>query len=255
MRCYCSILLTFAILCGNTKASDLSDYLLRLTEAATGALAETRTPVVSPSNTIEMHVTANKPFNVRTVINGCQYIVYGVMREAEDKEFSIEYSVDIAMHGQNPPPRVRIKGTVAGPLQTSMRIAEANQSGAEVAYKDGVTRELTLFPFHPTLGFRDKSSGWAVRLVDAEGRPVPDVEVWLGVDWESDKIIGPAKSDTAGVARFSEGREVLPIFAVFAEASKGQLKGSANLDRGRFYGSNCNSIEPFTIEMKSPRAP
>ena len=236
------------LICAPVTTADASGYYLRFAEVR--KQVSDKNGIASPGNTIETYVTIDKPFNVRSVIDGSQYLVGGVVKSTGTDAYSIEYSVDIAELRTNASPRIRINGTVAARLREPIQLGDTTSTERSKSDSPVVTRELTLFPFVPGIGFRDRSSGFAVQLVDASGRPVPAARARLAMESNYDNlIIGPGHADADGVVRFSEGRENLPTLTLFADEPKGKLRASANLDRGRFRGPGYG--KPVTIEMKA----
>lgn len=239
---YSCLLLVLAII--SVKSSQAEDYLLRVRPVTNLKDSET-------SGTIEFHAVPGSTLFVRSTLgNDSQFILRGTLRKIQNDTFELEYDCQVSELRTDPMPRLARKGKVRLILSreeelTSRLSPENDPQSLDFA--------VSIRPLHPLFGTREDTSGWAVRLVDADGKAVANAKGGLlvgpgansfGLDeWD---FLVEGKSDKNGLMSFTEGRESLLTRTFYAEHKGRKLYAAAHLHPDKYRSEKTKSI---TIKM------
>jgi hypothetical protein len=233
------LFLLLVVLQGRSALAE--NYLLRIQPVSTLETGE-----VKKLGTIEFHVISDQPFFLRsTFAEAHQVMVRGALRKSDAAGFELEYFCDVAELRSDPLPRQTCQGkahiTLGGEPVLISKLSDKN----EPSPLDFI---VSLKPLRPVYGAMERSSGWAVRLVDASGKAVAGAKVGLWEDWSDsgwDPVV-EGQSNSEGMIRFSEGRESIPSATFYAHHEGRKLYGVANLNVDELREKN---FDAYTIKM------
>ncbi len=218
----CLLLTIFVFIGSNLQAGD---YLLRVQPVRTVKSIATKM-----KGTLEFHVTPGHPFLVRSTLGEDSQIFFkGKLREIDSNTYEIEYYCQIAELRADPNPRLTRKGKIKVEVYGEEILASKLSTEKNLSPLDFI---ITLKPLRPYYGAMEKSSGFAVRLVDPAGKPVAGARAGLyGILDEAPGDLNlEGKTNNDGLYESSEGRESLPTKTFYAEHKGRKLYAVANLN-------------------------
>jgi hypothetical protein len=217
------------------------DYLLRIEPVSALETGE-----VKKLGTVEFHVIPGQPFFFRSTFGHThQVLMRGTLGESNAAGFELEYFCDVAELRSDPLPRQMCQGkahvTLVGEPVLISKLSDKNE-------RSPLDFRVSLRPLRPFYGAMEKSSGWTVRLVDSSGKAVADAKAGLyesGADSEMDPSI-EGQSDSKGLIRFTEGRELISTATFYGHHDGRKLYGVANLNVDELRDEN---FKAYTIKM------
>ncbi|MDA1229204.1 MAG: hypothetical protein O2856_00390 [Planctomycetota bacterium] len=233
------LFLLLVVLQGRSALAE--NYLLRIQPVSTLETGE-----VKKLGTIEFHVISDQPFFLRsTFAEAHQVMVRGSLRKSDAAGFELEYFCDVAELRSDPLPRQTCQGKAhimlgGEPLLIS-KLSDKNEPSP-------LDFKVSLKQLRPAYGAMDASSSWAVRLVDSSGKAVAGAKAGLYESWADSELDATVEgeSDSQGMVRLSEGRELIPTATFYAHHEGRKLYGVANLNVDELREEN---YEAYTIKM------
>ncbi len=216
------------------------DYLLRVQPVST-----VKTVATKMNGTLEFSVTPERPFFVRSTLGGDSQIIFkGKLHKIDNSTFEIEYDGQITELRADPNPRLTRKGKVKVEVYGEENLISKLSSAKDSSPLDFI---ISLKPLR-SFGAMEKTSGFAVRLVDPSGKPVADAHAGLygpmsESPWES---VIKGRTDADGIIKFTEGREDLPTRIFYAEHKGRKLYAAENLNVDKI---RAKDFKYFTITM------
>lgn len=240
------VLLSLVVL--NAGTLQAGDYLLRIQPVAPVNSKET-------PGMIEFHVAEGEPFFVRsTLCEGSQFLARGTLRKVEGTTFEIEYFCQLSELRTDPNARLTRAGKARIVLGRKEELISKSSTGkgpnvSTARDSSSLDFKISIRTLHPLFGTREDHSRWAVRLIDASGKPVANARGGLygriPADWTFQPIL-VAPSNKDGIIEFTDGRGMLSTFTFYAEHKGRQLYAAAHLNPDKI---RSKEYQYFTIEM------
>ena len=216
------------------------DYLLRVQPVCAANTVATKM-----KGTLEFSVIPERPFFVRSTLGEDSQIIFkGQLHKIDNSTFEIEYDSQITELRSDPNPRLTRKGKVKVDVYGKETPISKLSPEKDPAPLDFI---ISLKPLR-SFGAMENTSGFAVRLVDASGKPVDDAHAGLygpmsESPWEC--VIG-GRTNQDGIIIFTEGREDLPTRIFYAEHKGRKLYAAENLNVDKI---RAKDYKYFTITM------
>jgi len=227
---------------GAEQPKPLRTYLVRIQQiAATGEIAVSTNRT---QNAVETQVTEGKEFFSYSIQNEETVLFRGTLEPVDNREtVKLEYYYRRTDSKGNP------SGVVVAKGATTIKVSEQRFVGAIAAgggLSESVTNAnafvITVKYFVDYIGLRYGNSGFSVRLVDENGKPVVGAKAGL-CDETWMLASGTLISDEKGIVAVFDNREELPMSFFVAEHKERDLFAIASLDRSQ-------GDKPYVVVLK-----